>query len=104
VSDWNTTIQQNMDVLLPTKTIPLPSELVEIDYTNWRGERRKRQIIPTGRMEFANTEWHPDTQWLIEATDVEDGKLKDFAMKDIHSWQPVSSTSSASGTTDTGTP
>lgn len=58
-----------------------------IDYTNWRGERRKREIIPTGRIDFENTEWHPETQWLLEATDCEDGKTKHFAMKDIHSFE-----------------
>jgi hypothetical protein len=63
-------------------------KLVIIDYTNWRGERRSRVIAPTGLIEFANTEWHPDTQWLLEAVDMEDGKTKNFAIKDIHSWRP----------------
>ena len=62
-------------------------KVVEIDYTNWRGERRKRLIRPTGRLDFENTQWHSETQWLLEAID-EDGKIKQFAMKDIHSWEP----------------
>jgi len=61
---------------------------VVIDYTNWKGDRRKRTIIPH-RVDFENTEWHPVTQWLLEAVDCEDGKLKQFAMKDIHSWEPM---------------
>ena len=64
-------------------------DIVIIDYTNWRGERRKREIIPY-RIDFENTEWHPDTQWLLEAFDCEDGEVKQFAMKDIHGWEPKS--------------
>lgn len=60
--------------------------IVTIDYTNWRKERRRRKIQPL-RLAFKNTEWHPDTQWLLEAADCEDGKIKEFAMKDIHSWE-----------------
>ena len=61
-------------------------KVTQIDYTNWRGERRVREIYPTGYLEFSNTEYHPETQWLIEAVDVEDGKVKLFALKDIHSF------------------
>ena len=64
-------------------------QTVRIDYTNWRGERRERLIIPTGFAHFGSNEWHPDTQWMLEAVDVDDMKTKDFAMKDIHSWSPV---------------
>lgn len=59
-------------------------KIVTIDYTNWRGERRVRKIVPTGHLEFSNTEYHPDSQWLLEAVDVEDGKIKLFALLDIH--------------------
>lgn len=62
---------------------------VEIDYTNWRGERRRRVIIPTGRVEWANSEWHPQMQWLLEAYDPEDGKVKEFAMSGIHEWKEL---------------
>lgn len=61
-------------------------KVTQIDYTNWRGERRVRQILPTGQLEFSNTEYHPESQWLLEAVDVEDGKVKLFALKDIHSF------------------
>lgn len=62
---------------------------VEIDYTNWRGERRIRRILPTGEIAFKDTPSHPEVQWLLEAVDPEDNKTKWFAMKDIHSWRPV---------------
>jgi len=64
---------------------------VIIDYTNWRGKRTLRRIIPI-RVSFENNEYHPDTQWLLEAIDLNDAdhKVKTFALKDIHSWQPSS--------------
>jgi hypothetical protein len=70
------------------------STVVNIDYTNWKGERRIRRILPM-RMCYASTEWHPERQWILEAADLDDaiGKdeviIKGFAMKDIHSWEPV---------------
>lgn len=63
-------------------------ETVEIDYTNWRGERALRKIVPLS-VRFENTEWHPDTQWLLEAVDLERGAVRTFAMRDIHSWKPA---------------
>jgi hypothetical protein len=61
---------------------------VTIDYTNWRGERRKREIVPTGRIAFMSTDFHNEMQWLLDAVDCEDGCTKQFALKDIHSWEP----------------
>lgn len=62
-------------------------QIVEIDYTNWRGERRKRTIIPV-RMEFSENEWHKGNQWLLVAYDDEKGGLpRTFAMSGIHSWK-----------------
>ena len=62
-------------------------QVTTIDYTNWRGKRSTRQIIPI-RINFANNEYHTDTQWLLEAIDLNDAdhKIKTFALKDIHSW------------------
>ena len=64
------------------------SELVIIDYTNWRGERRKRKVYPLS-LRMGATKWHPETQWLLSAMDMEDNRPKDFAMKDIHGWEPT---------------
>jgi predicted DNA-binding transcriptional regulator YafY len=58
---------------------------VIIDYTNWRGERELRRIIPIA-MRFENNEWHPDTQWLLEAADVEKNDVRTFAVVNIHGW------------------
>ncbi len=63
-------------------------EEVLIDYTNYRGERAVRRIRPL-TVRFENSEWHPETQWLLRAVDIEKGATRDFAMKDIHSWEPA---------------
>ncbi len=62
--------------------------LVMMDYTNWRGERRERPVKLL-RAEFGANEWHPEPQWLIYAEDLEDGIVKTFATKGIHSWSPL---------------
>ena len=65
----------------------MTTRYVVIDYTNWRGERRERKIHPL-RLVFENNEFHPSTQWLIEAEDLEGGGVKTFALNTIHSWRP----------------
>lgn len=60
-------------------------KLVTIDYTNWRGKRSIYRIVPIG-ISFGDSEWHPDTQWLLRAVDVERNVEREFAIKDIHSW------------------
>lgn len=61
---------------------------VRIDYTNYRGERRERIIAPL-ELRFEPTEWHPEAQWILYAIDRDAGALRGFAMKDVHSWEPV---------------
>lgn len=62
------------------------SDYVEIDYTNWRGERAKRIIRPL-QIWFGSTEWHPEPQWFLSAFDLAKANSRDFAMKDIHGWE-----------------
>lgn len=61
--------------------------IVIIDYTNHRGERREREIIPI-EIVFGGSKWHSEPQWLLRATDCEKNEERHFAMKDIHSWKP----------------
>lgn len=65
---------------------------VEINYTNHRGERSMRRVIPVG-VHFSSSKWHPKTQWLLDAFDTHRGFPRSFAMADIHAW-------SVSGLTD----
>lgn len=60
---------------------------VTILYTNWRGEKSLRTIIPE-KIYFGSTEWHPEEQWLLRALDIDKQESRDFAFKDIESWSP----------------
>lgn len=62
---------------------------VTIDYTNWRGERSFRRIVPEG-VYWGSNEWHPKEQWLLDARDLDRRETRAFAMKGIHSWKPES--------------
>lgn len=59
------------------------AEAVRIDYTNYRGERGVRTIVPK-RIEFGSNEFHTEPQWLLVAWDVDKCAERTFAMKDIH--------------------
>lgn len=64
---------------------------VTIDYTNWKGVRRLRNIRPIG-LYFCANEWHPKAQWMIEAVDLEYGDVqpvKFFPLASVHSWTPT---------------
>lgn len=67
--------------------------IVEIDYTNYRGERKVRRIQPVGTIKFESTNWHHEKQWVLQALDLEKNEMRSFAMKDIHSWAPVGAAS-----------
>lgn len=59
---------------------------VVINYTNYRGISELRRIRPI-RLIFGNNEGHPETQWLLQAEDVDSGVMRTFAMANIHSWE-----------------
>ena len=60
-------------------------QIVEILYTNWKGESGTRKIMPE-KIWFGQTEWHKENQWLLHAWDLEKKEYRDFAMKDIEKW------------------
>ena len=62
-------------------------QLVAMTYTNYKGITAVRVILPR-RVWFGSTEWHKENQWLLEATDIEKGELRHFAMADISDWTP----------------
>jgi predicted DNA-binding transcriptional regulator YafY len=74
--------------LRPGMSKELDTLAVAIDYTNWRGERSVRRIRPV-EIFWGQNDWHPEPQWLMAATDLEKGEPRTFAMRDIHSWQPL---------------
>jgi predicted DNA-binding transcriptional regulator YafY len=48
---------------------------VQIDYTNYRGERSLRTIEPL-EIIFEENEFHKPAQWLLVAMDVEKSSIK----------------------------
>lgn len=64
-----------------------PRQEVTIDYTNHRGVRAMRNIRPL-RIVFENNEWHPETQWLVEAIDLDKHEERSFALASTHAWVP----------------
>jgi hypothetical protein len=75
-------------MLTPIKSAPSGMlEGVTIDYTNYRGERGLRRILPLD-IKFGSNEWHPEPQWLLIAIDEDKKAERIFALKDIHSWTP----------------
>ena len=63
-----------------------PAGHVLIDYTNWRGERAVREVVPIS-MKFGANEWHPQEQWMMLAHDIAKDESRWFAMSGIHSGQ-----------------
>lgn len=63
-------------------------DYVEIDYTNWRGERRRRLVRVIGFF-WGKSAWHPEEQWLFLAHDVEKDEQREFAMAGLHSWKMI---------------
>lgn len=60
--------------------------VVEISYTNYRGETSTRRILPS-RLWFGSAEWHPAPQWILDAWDLDKCALRSFAVRDIGSWR-----------------
>ena len=63
--------------------------VVRIDYTNHRGTRSDRVVLPV-ELRHEATEHHPERQWLLDAWDLGKRALRTFAMQDVHSWSPAS--------------
>lgn len=68
------------------QTSTTTDDIAVIDYTNHRGERGNRVILPL-RIWFGSTPWHPTNTWLLEALDLAKGQKRDFDMACIHSWR-----------------
>lgn len=61
------------------------SKAVKIVYTNYNDETEVRNILPD-RIYFGKSDFHPDEQWLLVATDLDKKAERHFAIKDIHVW------------------
>jgi hypothetical protein len=63
-------------------------DVVEIDYTNHRGERRWRRIRLL-RMFWGKNEWHTTMCWLVYAMDLEKKQFRYYALSGVHEWREV---------------
>lgn len=64
---------------------PRQDEIVQIVYTNYRGETNVRKIVPQ-RVWFGESDWHRGPQWFLEAVDLEKNAERSFALKDVRCW------------------
>jgi hypothetical protein len=55
---------------------------LEIIYTNYKGLTTGRRIKPNFYY-LGSTEFHPETQWLLNAKDLDKGEIREFALKDM---------------------
>lgn len=81
-----------MPIKITTTTL---NGVARIDYTNYRGERAIRDIVPI-RIVWGSTSLHLDEQWLLVAMDVAKGTERTFTMATIHSFSNVTSEGKAS--------
>ena len=61
-------------------------DLVTIKYKNYKGKISQRKIIPK-QIRYDSTKWHPKSQWLLDAFDIDKMESRSFAIKDILSWR-----------------
>lgn len=66
----------------------LTEHLVEIDYTSYKGIRSLRHVIPH-EIRFGTNDWHLEPQWLLVGFDTDRNQLREFALKDMHFWNPA---------------
>lgn len=55
---------------------------IHFAYTNHRGERANRTIIPTG-LEWGSTPYHPEPQWLLRAFDADRGADRTYPLQEM---------------------
>jgi hypothetical protein len=54
------------------------------DYTNFRGKRSVRRIVPL-KIGFGSSKYHPGDQWLLYVRDLDKDLHREFAVKNINS-------------------
>lgn len=57
-----------------------------IDYTNWRGVRSERRILPV-HLWYGSTEHHERPGWLVRSLDLDRQEARDFSLSTVHSWK-----------------
>ena len=58
---------------------------LKFKYKNWKGITAIRTVIPE-KIYYGSTEFHKESQWLMEAFDLDKDATRTFAVKDILAW------------------
>lgn len=58
---------------------------IKVEYTNYRGEKGIRTIVPLG-YEFGSNEYHKEEQWLLKVWDIDRQAERVYAAKEITRW------------------
>lgn len=61
----------------------------KIDYTNYKGERRLRDVIPLD-LKFERDNLYHGNAWILDAYDVEKRQVRSFDLKSIHNPEVLS--------------
>lgn len=67
--------------------------IITFTYTNYKGETDERQVevgFYGHAIAFAESEWHPERQWLFNAVDLARGAERTFAVKDMSNLRSMS--------------
>lgn len=67
---------------MTTETFGLP--IMSVEFTNWKGERRRREFLPLGKVEFGSNNWHPQPHYYMECLDVETNILRLCPLSGFH--------------------
>lgn len=84
-------LTQRDKVVAGVSTATWPGAVV-IDYTNHRGERRRRKVQPLpGTLRFRETPDHKPAQWVFDALDLEREGIprRTFALLSLHSTEGI---------------
>lgn len=56
---------------------------LKFQYKNWKGVIADREVLPIDHI-YTTSKWHgPEAQWFLQATDIEKGEQRLFAVRDI---------------------
>jgi predicted DNA-binding transcriptional regulator YafY len=66
-------------------TVMVDRKEVNIDYTDYKGVRSLRRILPV-RLDYGKNQWHKENQYMIVALDLDRDEIRTFSIKDIHKW------------------
>lgn len=58
---------------------------IKVEYTNYRGEKGIRTIVPVN-FYFGTTDYHPEAQWLVKLWDCDRQAERIYALKEITRW------------------